>query len=501
MEDKLTKFRKLLGEISDLQSTGAVLGWDQQTYMPSGGAEGRAMQLATISRLAHEKFISDEIGMILEDLEPEAEALDYESDEACLVRQVSREYKKQCKVPSSWVAEFSRVTTLAQQAWQKAKAESDFPQFKPHLEEIVKLRRQYAGFFAPFDNVYDPLLDDFEPGMKTAEVKGVFDELRPQQTELVRAIADCGTAVDNSMLYREYPIQKQWDFGVEVIKKLGFDFERGRQDKSAHPFTTSFGLGDVRITTHFDPNYIGRSLYGTVHEAGHAMYEQGIGVSLRRMPIAQGASLGIHESQSRMWENIIGHSHAFCIAFYPRLQEYFPENLGDTDLESFYRAINKVETSLIRILADEATYNLHIMLRFDIELALMEGSLEVAELPEAWNSKMEEYLGLTPPDDGQGVLQDVHWSGGMIGYFTTYALGNLIASMFWEKMKEDIPDIEGQIERAEFSEILGWLRRNIHCHGAKFKPMELIERVTGSSLVSEPYMLYLQTKFGEIYRL
>jgi carboxypeptidase Taq len=242
MEDKLTKFRKLLGEISDLQSTGAVLGWDQQTYMPSGGAEGRAMQLATISRLAHEKFISDEIGMILEDLEPEAEALDYESDEACLVRQVSREYKKQCKVPSSWVAEFSRVTTLAQQAWQKAKAESDFPQFKPHLEEIVKLRRQYAGFFAPFDNVYDPLLDDFEPGMKTAEVKGVFDELRPQQTELVRAIADCGTAVDNSMLYREYPIQKQWDFGVEVIKKLGFDFERGRQDKSAHPFTTSFGL-------------------------------------------------------------------------------------------------------------------------------------------------------------------------------------------------------------------------------------------------------------------
>jgi carboxypeptidase Taq len=501
MGEKLNRLRELLGVVSDLEAAGSVLGWDQQTYMPPGGAGGRAMQLATLGRLAHERFVRDEMGAALEAAKLEVADLEPDSDDACLVRKAGRDFDKARKVPSEWVGEFARITALAHQSWEKARAEADFSQFQPHLEKIVELRREYVDFFAPYDHVYDSLLDDFEPGMKTADVKAVFDDLRPQQIELVQAIAERGTAVDDSVLHRPFDEQKQWDFGVEVAKTLGFDFDRGRQDKSVHPFTTEFGTGDVRITTRFDPNFLNTALFGTMHEAGHAMYEQAVNPDFDRTPLGEGASLAIHESQSRMWENLVGRSRAFWLAFYPRLQQVFPGQLGDVDLESFYRAINKVERSFIRVEADEATYNLHIMLRFELEIAMMEGTLQPADLPEAWNAKFQEFLGLMPPDDAEGVLQDIHWSGGMIGYFPTYSLGNLIASQLWAKIEEEIPDLESKIERAEFGDLLGWLRENIHKHGAKFEPTELLNRITGSGLTARPYLRYLRDKFGEIYKL
>jgi carboxypeptidase Taq len=501
MSEKFQQFRELTGEIFDLDAVVSVLGWDQQTYMPPGGAQVRAMQIATISRLWHEKLTSDEYGAALEAAREETASLEPDSDEARIVRHMKREVDKWIKVPSEWVDEFKRVTTLAHQAWEEARAKDDFSHFQPLLEEIVKLRLQYAEYFAPYDHPYDPLLDYFEPGMKTSEVKSVFDELRPRQVELIQEITERGSPVDDAVLHQDFEVSKQWDFGVEVIKALGYDFDRGRQDKAAHPFTVAFGIGDVRITTRFDPKNLGTALFSTIHEGGHALYGQGINPNLDRTNLIEGASYGIHESQSRMMENLIGRSRPFWVAFYPRLQEYFPDQLGEVDLETFYRAINKVKPSLIRVEADEATYNLHIMLRFEIEVALAENKLSVADLPEVWNSKMEEYLGIRPPNDADGVLQDVHWSSGYIGYFATYSLGNLMASQFWAKMKEDIPDLTAQIERAQFGEMMSWLRENIHQHGAKFEPMELLERVTGNTLSVEPYLGYLRGKYEEIYKL
>lgn len=501
MEEKMKKFRELLGEVADLQGASAVLDWDQETYMPPGGAQDRAMQLATLNRLAHSKLIDDEIGTLIEELKPEIEELDPDSDDVRLVLQIAREYEKQRKVPNEWVADFSRTTSLALQNWKAAREASDFPKFLPDLERVVDLRRQYTEFFKPYDHIYDPLLDNYEPRMKTADVKQVFDDLRPIQVELIQAISESSHPVDDSMLYQDFDEQKQWDFGIEVIKAFGYDLDRGRQDKSAHPFTTSFGIGDVRITTRLRPDFLSTALFGTLHEAGHGMYEQGVSPSLARTLLADGASLGVHESQSRMWENLVGRSRPFWVAFYPRLQDYFPSQLGNVDLNDFYRAINKVERSLIRVEADEATYNLHIMLRFEIELGLMEGNLSAKDLPEIWSTKMDEYLGVTPPDDADGVLQDIHWSIGIFGYFSTYSLGNLFSSMLWDKINEDIPDLQAQIEHAKFDSLLAWLQENIHVHGAKFEPVDLVKRVTGLELTAEPYIKYLKDKFGEIYQL
>jgi carboxypeptidase Taq len=501
MEENFEQLKEHLAEISDLGAAAAIMGWDQETYMPPGATEDRSLQMATLSRIIHQKFTSDEIGELLEKLTPELSSLDPDSDEARIIKNVSREYEKQRKVPSEWVAEFSRVTSLAQESWKKAREESVFAQFLPDLTRVIELRRQYTQYFAPYDHIYDPLLDDFEPGMKTAYVKKVFDELRPKQVELVQAIMDSPYPVDDSILYQEFDEQKQWDFGLEVIKAFGFDLNRGRQDKSTHPFTTSFGSNDVRITTRFKPDYLSIGLFGTLHEAGHGMYEQGFSPTLARTTLADGASLSIHESQSRMWENLVGRSRSFWVGFYPRLQEYFPEQLRDVDLDDFYRAVNKVERSLIRTEADEATYNLHIMLRFEIELALMEQSLDVSDLPDVWNAKMEEYVGITPPNDSEGVLQDIHWAFGIFGYFSTYCLGNLIAGMFWEKILSDIPDLETQFEHGKFKALWNWLHENILQHGSKFEPAELIKRVTGSELTAEPYVQYLYNKYGDIYRL
>ena len=409
-------------------------------------------------------------------------------------------YDKETKVSMKWVGEFARVTTIAQGVWEEAKHKNDFKLFQPHLEKIVELRKEYAEFFKPYDHVYDPLLDDFEPGLKTKEVKEIFGKLRPQQVELLKAIA-AKPEIDDSFLHIPYEEQGQWDFGVDVVTRFGYDWNRGRQDKSVHPFTTSFGIDDVRITTRFDPERAASALFSTMHEGGHAMYEQGVSASLRRTPLTTGASMAVHESQSRMWENLVGRSKAFWKFFYPRLVAIFPQQLKNVSLDNFYRGINKVEPSLIRVEADEATYNLHVMLRLELEIALLEGTVKVKDLPQAWNARMKEYLGVVPTTDTLGVLQDVHWSGGMLGYFPTYALGNLVSVQLWEKINQDIPDLEDQIEHGKFDALLGWLRKNIHQHGAKFEPQVLVKKVTGSTITPEPYMRYLTKKYTEIYHL
>jgi len=501
MTTPIENLKKLLGEVADLHYTAALLNWDHQVNMPPGGARPRAMQLATISRIAHDNFVSEEMGQAIESAKQAVGDLDADSDDARLVKKTDHDYLKEIKVPSDWVADFSRITALAHGEWEKAREQSDFSIFEPHAKEIIGLRQQYADFFKPYDHPYDPLLDDYEPGMKSAQVKSVFDALKPFQIELVRAILEEGEPVDDGILHLNYEIQKQWDFGVEVIKDIGYDFENGRQDKSTHPFTTSFGITDVRITTRFDPNFLNTAIFGTLHEAGHAMYEQGIRTELDRTPLAAGTSLGMHESQSRMWENLVGRSKTFWKAYLPKLKEYFPDQVSDVNVDDFYRAINKVERSFIRVEADEATYNLHIMLRFDLEMAMMVGSLAVKDLPEAWDEKFEHFFGVRPPDDAKGVLQDVHWSSGLVGYFPTYALGNLIASQLWERIHEDLPDLQAQIEQASFDNLLEWLREHIHQHGSKYEPMELLNRVTGSGLEAGPYMRYLETKFKEIYDL
>lgn len=500
MKEKMDAYKGYMGEVWDLAMTASLLGWDQQTNMPHNGVVERSEQLATLSKLIHERTVAEEHGKMLDDLLEYTKTLDPDSDDARLIRRAKIDYDKATRVPTERVAEYARVTALAQEAWVEARAKSDFKLFQPHLEHIVALRREYADYFKPYDHVYDPLLDDFEPGLKTAEVKDIFNRLRPQQVELLKAIAS-RPQVEDDFLHLKYEDKKQWDFGVDVITRFGFDWKGGRQDRSAHPFTTSFGIGDVRITTRIIEDMVTSAMFSTMHEAGHGMYQQGLDRSLSRTILANGTSMAVHESQSRMWENLVGRSRPFWKFFYPKLQELFPGQLGNVSMEKFYKAVNKVSPSFIRVESDEATYNLHIMLRLELEIALMEGSLEVSQLPEAWNAKMKEYLGITPPNDAKGVLQDVHWSGGMIGYFPTYALGNLVSAQLWEVINRDIPDLESQIEQGKFDALLGWLRDKIHRHGAKFDPQELVQRVTGSKIDPQPYVNYLRKKYSDIYGL
>ncbi len=500
MQNELTQLKTILAEVSDIQSASALLGWDQQVNMPPGGAAARGQQLGTLRRLAHQKFTSAEVGQLLDALEKSVKNLDPDSDDARLVKVTRHDFEKYTRVPGEYLVKLSSVTSKAHHVWQQARKEDDFSIFQPFLEEIVDLRRQYADFFAPYDHIYDPLLDDFEPGLKTRDVKAIFSALRPEQTALIRAISD-QPQVDDLFLHQKFDEQKQWDFGVEVITAFGYDWNHGRQDKAAHPFTNSSSVDDVRITTRVYPDFLNPALFATMHEAGHALYGLGIDPALSRTTLAGGASMAVHELQSRMWENLVGRSLPFWEHYYHRLQQVFPDQLSGVSLDAFYKGINKVQPSLIRVEADEATYNLHIMLRLELEIALMEGTLEVKDLPEAWNSRMNEYLGIAPPSDANGVLQDIHWSSGLFGYFSTYALGNLVSAQLWEVIIKDIPDLQDQIRRGEFSALLTWLRENIHRHGSKFEPQELIHKVTGSKIDPSAYLRYLRAKFGAIYAL
>ncbi|MBU0968486.1 MAG: carboxypeptidase M32 [Proteobacteria bacterium] len=498
MSDKLQKLTTLLAEIADVDNAMALLGWDQQTYMPKGGAEARGNQLATLSRIAHQKFTTEEIGTLLADLEGEFAGAEPDADVARLLEVTRHEFDRKIRVPADFVAEFALITSRAFEAWVKARAASDFSIFRPHLEKVVELNQRYITFFPPAEHPYDILLDQYERGMKTAEVKAIFADLRPRQLALLKEIT-ARPQVDDSFLKGPFDEQQQWDFGVKVISAFGYDWDRGRQDKSAHPFTTNFSINDVRITTRFEADHPVASLFSTMHEAGHALYELGCSQFFERSPLAGGASLAVHESQSRLWENLVGRSLPFWEHFYPEYRRRFPAALGQVDLRTFYRGINRVEPSLIRVNADEATYNLHVMLRLELEIGMIEGSIPVRDLPGIWNAKMEEYLGITPPNDAMGVLQDVHWSGGSLGYFATYTLGNLISAQLWEKIHSDIPDLDDQLRQGSFAALLTWLREKIHCHGRKFKPQELVMKVTGTKIDPAPYIRYLTGKYSDIY--
>lgn len=497
MSEKLDQLKAILGEVSDLGRAAAVLGWDQQVNMPPGGGEARGRQLGTLGKIAQEKFIADEVGQLLDDLKSEFEP---GSDEAAMIRVAARSYEKAKRVPPSFIVEQAVVTAKAFDAWVEAKAKSDFSIFQPHLEKVVELVRKYVSFHPQADHPYDTLLDDYEPGMKTADVQAIFDELRPQQVELIKAIA-ASKQVKDDFLHKKYNEKKVWDFSETIIKRFGYDFNRGRQDKAPHPFETTFSVNDVRITNRFETDNPLATLFSAMHESGHAMYEQGVNPAYERTALESGASLAIHESQSRMWENIVGRSFPFWEHFYPALKEIFPSQLDGVGVRAFYKGINKVEPSLIRVNADEATYNLHIMLRLELEIAMVEGKVNVKDLPEIWNAKMQEYLGIVPPNDAKGVLQDVHWSGGSIGYFSTYALGNLVSAQLWEKIEKDIKGLDENFRKGDFSELLGWLHKNIHQYGRKFEPQTLMLNVTGSKITPAPYVRYLKKKYGEIYGL
>lgn len=500
MKEKLDNLRAKLKDIKNLQAAEAVLGWDQQVYMPPGGSEARAEQLATLSKIAHGMFVADDIGMLLDDL---AKAdYPYDSDEAGLIRVVRRDYDKARKLPSELVAELSRTFSLGQQIWTKARAAKEFDQFRDILGKIVDLNIQVAEAFGYEACKYDALLDQNEPGMRTAEVRLVFDALKSELVPLVQAIAKQDDKVDVSCLKQAYNETDQWDFGLIPLKAIGFDFARGRQDRSVHPFTTTFSINDVRITTRVFKDQFPSALFSTLHEGGHALYDQSGAPSLEGTFLAGGASMGVHESQSRLWENVLGRSLAFWQFYYPLLQEVFPAQLGNVDIETFYRAVNNVEPSLIRVEADEVTYNLHIFLRFEMEQDLIEQRLRVADLPDAWNAKMEAYLGLTPPDDAMGVLQDIHWSSGLMGYFPTYALGNVLSLQFYQQALKEIPSLEEQFSKGEFGELRAWFKEKIHRHGRKFTPNELVKRITGvNELDARSYLNYIKRKYSKIYVL
>ncbi len=495
----LERLKERLYELNDLRAAVSVLHWDQETYMPPKGAKARARQVATLRRLGHEKFTSPEIGELLQILEDKGlPQWDPDSDEARLVRVTRYYYDRETKVPVEWVKTFAQLTSEARVVWREARARADFTLFQPYLERIVHMVREYAYFFEPFDHIYDPLLDRFERGMKTAQVQALFEKVRDGQTRLLQHIMG-RPQVDHAFLHRHYDRQKQRDFIERMVAHIGFDLQRGRIDFSTHPFTTSFSIDDVRFTIRIKENDLSEVLSGGLHEMGHALYNQGIDPKYEGLPLGHGASLGVHESQSRLWENLVGRSLAFWQFFFLWAQETFPENLSDVSPEAFYRGLNRVEPSFIRVEADEVTYNLHIILRFELEIALLTEDLKVADLPAAWNEKMRAYLGVTPPDDAKGVLQDIHWSQGSFGYFPTYALGNLLSAQIWNAMRRDLGDLDTFMARGQFQPLLEWLRDRIYRHGNKFEPQELIERATGETIQADAYLAYLEDKYGHIY--
>ena len=490
----LERLQERLAEVSDLTKAATLLVWDQRVLMPPGGAAARAEALGTVSRLAQERFIADEVGRLLDELCELEESSDHDSFEASLIRRTRRDYEKATRVPPELVGELRRASALGLAAWGAAKEHSDFEQLRPHLETHIELRHRYVACFEPTNEKYDVLLDDYEPHMKTAEVRQIFDELKEQLRPLIEEIADAGE-VDDSFLTGEFDPAAQRELCLEILRSFGCTDEEWRIDETLHPFMTSPGTGDIRLTSNSRPGDLS-SLFATMHEFGHGVYEWGVDRSLARTPLGTGVSLGVHESQSRTWENLVGRGRPFWRWFYPRLQEAFAAQLGSVDEEAFYRAVNKVHPSLIRIDADEVTYNLHIILRFELEQELIEDRLAVADLPEAWNARIEDYLGLEVPDDARGVLQDMHWAGGAFGYFPTYSLGNVMSVQIWERALEDLGELDERFERGEFGDLRDWLREHLYRLGAKYTPQETIERVTGSRIDAKPYVRYLREKLA-----
>ena len=501
MATKLDELRARLAEISDLGGARELLDWDQRTQMPAAGAETRAEQLATLARIHHQRLVSDELGALIEAAAAEVDDEPYESDEASLVRLTRREWEKTRRVPAALQAEITRAASLAEHAWAEFRERSDFAGFLPHLERNIELRRRYAECFdgfPGFEHPYDPLLDDFEPGTTTAEVRTVLADLRDGIRPLVDEAAGADP-VDDSCLRGEFDLGAQESLAHEVVASLPLQPDAWRLDPTAHPFASAISPVDIRITTRFDPGYIGTALWSVIHEAGHALYENGIARELWRSPLCSAPSLSFHESQSRMWENWVGRGRPYLGHLLPRLRELFPDQFGTVGPDELHRAANRIEPSLIRVEADQVTYNLHIVLRFELELELFEERLEPAELPEAWNARTAEYLGLEVPDDAAGVLQDVHWAGGAFGYFPTYSLGNVIAAQIWDLVAEDLPELEHQISVGELVPLRDWLHERLYRHGAKLMPKERLERLVGGPIDVAPYVRQLGERAAEIY--
>jgi carboxypeptidase Taq len=500
-ESKLTELRARLLEISDLYAAGSVLSWDQATYMPKGGADSRGRQGAVLRKLAHERSIDSALGKLLDELETYAGSLPYDSNDASLIRVARRDFEKAVKLPAEFVARISAHGSASYDAWTRARPANDFAAMVPYLEKTLDYSRAYADYFAPYAHIADPMIDDADEGMTTALVRALFDELRAELVPMVRAISEQPPA-DDSCLRGSFGEDAQLAFGRAVVERLGYDFERGRLDKTHHPFCAKFAAGDVRITTRVREDDIGDALFSTIHETGHALYEQGVSAELEGTPLGYGTSAGVHESQSRLWENVVARGLPFWMHFYPALQSTFPKQFKPVALETFYRAINKVERSLIRTDADEVTYNLHVMLRFQLELDMLEGKLRVKDLPEAWRTGMQSDLGLAPPDDRDGCLQDVHWYGAIIGGgFQGYTIGNILSAQIYAAAVTAKLKIPVEIGSGEFGTLHAWLRENIYQHGRKFQPNEIVERATGGPMSMQPYLAYLHTKYGALYKL
>ncbi|GAA5534850.1 carboxypeptidase M32 [Deinococcus aluminii] len=491
----MDELKRRLGQVSDLYAAAGLMSWDQETLMPEEAARVRGLQMATLEGLAHELFTGARTAELLEAAgEPQDEA------DAALLRVSRRDHAKATRLPTEFVEEAARARNEAHHAWLDARQRSDFATFAPHLEKMMDLARRQADLLGYDEHPYDALLDEYEPGMRASQVEPVFADLRDRTLPLLRRIVAAGDAADYSVLTRPFAPEAQKAFAWRVAgEAFGLKPEFARQDESAHPFQTNFSRSDLRITTRVE-DYWPACLFGTWHETGHAMYERGISERWERTPVSRGASLGVHESQSRMFENLLARSRPFWERYFPHLAEAAPEVAAGLDAETLYRAVNRVSPSLIRVEADEVTYNFHVMLRFELELALLEGRLKVHELPEAWNARMQEYLGLTPPNDALGVLQDIHWSSGLIGYFPTYTLGNLLSVQLLEAAKRD-PAVAAGIERAEYGPLLAWLVENVHQHGRSLTPTQIAERATGRPLTADPYVAYLQEKYAGIYGL
>jgi carboxypeptidase Taq len=491
--DALTQLKERLATVTDLERVSRVLNWDQQTMMPPAGWQHRGEHLATLRRLSHEALTDKEIGRLLDELRSVEESLDPDSDDASLIRLTRRDYEKASRVPTELRAEMTRAAAEARTIWVKARAQSDFESFRPALERNYELRQRYVDCFDDVEEPYDILLDDFEPATTTAEVTETFNELKPELLQLISELRD--EEVDDSFLRGTFPPEAQERLCKEVVTLFGFRPDTWRLDPTEHPFASGAGVDDIRITTHYDPETM-KSFFSTMHEYGHGLYSHQLPRHLESLPTGGPCSLGIHESQSRMWENLVGRSRPFWNFFYPRAQAAFPERLGSVDLDAFITGINRVKPSLIRIKADEVTYGMHVILRFELEQDIVNGRVAVRDLPTVWNERMQEYLGVEVPNDAQGVLQDTHWASGHIGYFSTYLLGTVMSVQIWEKILEDAPDLEEQIERGEFAGLRDWLGEHIHSLGRKFTPQETLQRATGSTIDPKPYLAYLRTKYG-----
>jgi carboxypeptidase Taq len=499
--DRLQPLRAALAEITDLATVQANLHWDYQVVMPPRGAGLRAEELATMERLVHERATSPQLGELLEQAAA-ADGADPESDDAALVRVARRDYDKAVRVPGELRSALVRAGALGHEAWVEARKTKDWSLFKPHLAELLELKRRYVECFPEVDDPYDALLDDYEPGMKTAEVERVFVQLKEQLVPFVAALGE-REQVDASCLHGEgaFPRERQEALISKVLARVGFDPQAWRLDVSVHPFATGLGTTDIRITTRYDESHLNGAFFGALHETGHGLYEAGSDPALDRTPLRGGTSLGLHESQSRLWENYVGRGRPFSTWVLPLMQEAFPAKFGELDAEGLYRAVNRVEPSLIRVESDEATYCLHIILRFELEREMLAGTIDLDELPEIWNERVRSYLGIDVPDVSQGVLQDVHWSECIIGYFPTYALGNIVAAQIWATVRAESPDLDDQLAEGDFAPLREWLRQRLHRHGRKFLPAEMIERVTGGPLDVAPYMTYLRSKLGAVYGL